>query len=276
MKSGTRPKLPKSVARNAMHEIGLAIVCGEYAPGAILPTEETLAVRTGVGRPALREAIKVLSGKGLIRTARRYGSRVCPRAEWNLLDPDVIAWHLALPANWPGFVRDIVEMRQFFEPMTASLAAKRATEDEIRRILALADKIPVVTTEMSISDDVSYHTAIMRASHNSIMAGLAPSMEVLLRAYFAAIWKIRPQGSGRQNATTNLHRALAEAIADRDPEAARTLMLKMLELNADEIDELEVLFKAGFPNAAVATPDNPSQAALRESMEAVAAQFLRG
>src|SRR5688500_16517253 len=111
MKPGTRPNLPKSVARGAMHEIGLAIVRGEFAAGAILPNEEALAARTGVGRPALREAIKVLSGKGLVRTARRYGSRVCPKSEWNMLDPEVLAWHLADPTNWPAFLRDTVEMR---------------------------------------------------------------------------------------------------------------------------------------------------------------------
>jgi len=274
MKSVMRPQLPKSVARSAMREIGLAIVRGEFAEDSILPNEEALAARTGVGRPALREAIKVLSGKGLVRTARRYGSRVCPKSEWNLLDPEVLSWHLSDPANWPAFLRDTVAMRRMLEPTTAMLAAHSATDDEIKRILQLADRIPAVSTEESLADDLAYHTTIMRASHNSFMAGLAPSMEVLLRAYFAAIWKIRPQGS-RRKATRNLHQELARAIASRDPELARTLMLQMLELNRNEIDDLVALCEKGLAAANGAAPDDHPQTALSQRLRDASALFLQ-
>ncbi len=270
----SRPKLPKSMARSAMREIGLAIVRGEFAADSILPNEEVLAARTGVGRPALREAIKVLSGKGLVRTARRYGSRVCPKSEWNLLDPEVLSWHLTNPANWPAFLRDTVAMRRMLEPTTAALAAQSATDDEVERILQLADRIPAVSTEDSLADDLAYHTTIMRASHNSIMAGLAPSMEVLLRAYFAAIWKIRPQGS-RRKATRNLHQDLARAIANRDPELARTLMSQMLELNVNEIDELVALCEKGLAAANATAPDAQSQTALSQRLRDASAMFLQ-
>jgi GntR family transcriptional regulator, galactonate operon transcriptional repressor len=273
MKSSNKPKLPKSVARSAMHEIGLAIIRGEFPPGSILPNEDALAARAGVGRPALREAIKVLSGKGLVRTARRYGSRVCPRAEWNLLDPEVLAWHLADPENWPAFLRDTVEMRQLLEPMTAALAAQRATDDEIARLQSLANRIPPVMTEESLADDVAYHTTIMRASHNGIMAGLAPSMEVLLRAYFAAVWQIRPHGPTRKG-QRNRHIELARAIADRDAAAARAMMEDMLTLNAREIDELIALYRTGLAadDSAAQTPDG--RPSLGQHLRAASAQFL--
>ena len=274
MKSETRPKLPKSVARSAMRDIGLAIVRGEFAAGSILPNEEALASRTGVGRPALREAIKVLSGKGLVRTARRYGSRVCPKSEWNLLDPEVLSWHLADPANWPAFLRDFVAMRRMLEPTTAALAARYASDEEIDRIAQLANRIPAVSTEESLSDDLAYHTTIMRASHNSFMAGLAPSMEVLLRAYFAAIWKLRPQGS-RRKATRNLHQDLARAIANRDPELARGHMLQMLEINLKEIDGLVALCEKGLAVANGAMPDEHPQRALSQRLRDASALFLQ-
>lgn len=273
MKSSSKSKLPKSVARSAMHEIGLAIIRGEFPAGSILPNEEALATRTGVSRPALREAIKVLSGKGLVRTARRYGSRVCPRSEWNLLDPEVLAWHLADPVNWPEFLRDTVEMRQLLEPTTAALAAQRATGEDIARIQALARRIPPVMTEESIADDVAYHTSIMRASHNGIMAGLAPSMEVLLRAYFAAVWRIRPQGP-RRKGERNRHIELAAAIAARDAAGARSLMENMLTLNAAEIDELVELCRASLNADEGTTPASGSEATLGQRLRAASAQFL--
>ena len=55
--------------------------------------EHDLAEANGVSRTVVREAIKVLSGKGMVRTARRYGTRVCKFEDWHLIDPDVIVWH---------------------------------------------------------------------------------------------------------------------------------------------------------------------------------------
>lgn len=236
------PKLPKSLTRSAVHEIGLAIVRGEFAPGAVLPTEEALAARVGASRPALREAIKVLSGKGLIRTARRYGSRVCPQAEWHFLDPDVLAWHLSEPARWPQFLRDIVEVRLMLEPTAAIMAAERATEEEIARILALAEALPVVTGTHTVETDIAFHTAVMRASHNGIIAGFAPAMEILLRAYFAAVHRLRPHRP-KFVATTNLHQSMAAAIAARDPATARTALAEMLEITRREIDDVLSMFE---------------------------------
>lgn len=270
MKPVTSQKLPRSVARTAMHDIGLAIVRGEFAPGSTLPNEDALAARTGAGRPALREAIKVLSGKGLVRTARRYGSRVTPRTEWHFLDPDVLSWHLTDVHNWPSFLRDIVEMRQLVEPAAAALAARRATKEEVEAICDVAERLPLVSTEASIADDVVYHTTILRASHNSILAGFAPSLEVLLRAYFAAIWRIRPHGPHFE-ASRNLHQALAGAIQAREPKAARDTMDEMLEANARELDDVVWLFEAGLKEASASSVAHQE---LRRRLEDASAMFL--
>jgi DNA-binding FadR family transcriptional regulator len=245
---GTAPKMPKGLVRSATHAIGHAIVRGEYAPGAVLPGEDALAVRFGVSRTGLREAIKVLSGKGLVRTARRYGSRVCPREEWNYLDPDVLGWHLSDPANLPQFLRDIGEMRMLLEPEAASLAASRATPAEQRRILALAIELPIVSTEQSVETDIAFHLAVLRASHNLIIAGLCPAMEVLLRAYFLAMWQLHPYGP-RNVSHINLHQLMAEAIAAGNATDARAHLEAMLEITCREIDEVLGMFGPQPPGA---------------------------
>jgi hypothetical protein len=106
------------------------------------------------------------------------------------------------------------------------------------------------------------------------MAGLAPSMEILLRAYFAAIWKIRPQGS-RRKATRNMHQALAQAIADRDPNSARALMSEMLELNVNEIDDLAQLCEKGLAAADGATSDAHSRRLSRSAFATRLRSFCR-
>ena len=72
--------------------IGQRIVSGEWLAGAALPTEADLSRELNVSRASLREAIKLLAGKGLIRSTPRRGTIVQPTATWNRLDPDVLVW----------------------------------------------------------------------------------------------------------------------------------------------------------------------------------------
>nr|WP_272212682.1 GntR family transcriptional regulator [Marinicella sp. W31]MDC2878593.1 GntR family transcriptional regulator [Marinicella sp. W31] len=78
--------LPTGAAKEAVTVLGRRITNDVYGPGEIMPTEPELAESLNVSRATIRDAIKVLSGKGLVRTARRYGTRVRPLDEWNLLD----------------------------------------------------------------------------------------------------------------------------------------------------------------------------------------------
>src|SRR5262245_27447984 len=75
-----------------VHTLGTLIAGGDLAPGEPLPTEEELVGELGVGRSALREAMKVLGGKGLVESRTRAGTRVRPREAWHLIDPDVLGW----------------------------------------------------------------------------------------------------------------------------------------------------------------------------------------
>src|SRR5262249_56146540 len=75
-----------------VHTMGTRIAGGDLAPGEPLPTEEQLVGELGVGRSALREAMKVLGGKGLVESRTRAGTRVRPREAWHLMDPDVLGW----------------------------------------------------------------------------------------------------------------------------------------------------------------------------------------
>ncbi|MEM7461275.1 MAG: GntR family transcriptional regulator [Pseudomonadota bacterium] len=77
--------LPTGAVKQVVDALGQSIADGDYLPGETIPMEEELSSKFEVSRTVLREAIKVLSGKGMVRTARRYGSRVLPFEEWHLL-----------------------------------------------------------------------------------------------------------------------------------------------------------------------------------------------
>src|SRR5207247_9937865 len=105
-----------------VHDIGLRIVRGELEADDPLPTEDELSGELSVSRTVLREAIKVLAAKRLVESRPKTGTRVQQRSEWNLLDPDVLAWQLAAG---PGrrFLEDTLEARRLIGPAAAPVDA---------------------------------------------------------------------------------------------------------------------------------------------------------
>ena len=91
--------MARNLPRQLVLELGGKIIGGEIPPGTIL-TSDTLEAQFGVSRTVVREALKVLHDKGLTRARTKTGTIVLEREEWNLLDPDVIAW---LACGSPGF-----------------------------------------------------------------------------------------------------------------------------------------------------------------------------
>src|SRR3989442_812151 len=128
MKGRTYPR--QGLHGALVHEIGVRILSGEIEPGEALPTEDELTGDVAASRTVLREAVKVLAAKRLVQSRPKTGTRVRPRSEWNLIDPDVLAWQLeAGPTR--EFFEDALELRQLIEPAAARLAAHRATDEEI-------------------------------------------------------------------------------------------------------------------------------------------------
>ena len=96
-------------------ELGLLIVSGAYRVGQLLETEMEAAVRYKVSRPAYREAVRMLSAKGLVEARPKVGTRVMPRERWHLLDPDVLAWMFQSDPD-DDMLRALFELRLVIEP----------------------------------------------------------------------------------------------------------------------------------------------------------------
>ena len=91
------PFLRHTTHHQVLHEVGERILCGVFSPGEIMPSETALSDELRVSRPVLREAIKVLAAKGLVDSRPKIGTRVKQREDWNMLDPDILAWGFASP-----------------------------------------------------------------------------------------------------------------------------------------------------------------------------------
>ncbi len=174
--------LPTGAVKTTVDSLGRKIAAGEYAVGETIPMEHDLAVANGVSRTVVREAIKVLSGKGMVRTARRYGTRVCAFEDWHLMDPDVIVWHQPDSAMAGRIYKESTELRSIFEPRAASLAAQNATIEQKRTIATAAamTRTDLYGFEGFIAADFAFHSTILEASQNLMLSQLQGLVLALL------------------------------------------------------------------------------------------------
>lgn len=218
--------------------LGHRIASNHYAEGEVLPIEQELADSLEVGRNALREAVKVLSGKGLISTAPRSGTRVRPRNDWNLLDPDVLRWHADPDVATEQFMLDLVEMRRIIEPKAAELAATRATREEIAAILSAYQAMAAegISQEERIEKDIEFHAAILKASHNNMLNHFRFAIGTYLKAH-AALGRKVSRADDQED--LERHQLIAMAIATGKAKSAYSLTVEMLRVNRTHFNEGE-------------------------------------
>lgn len=204
--------------------IGKQIVTGHYKPGDTLPTEPEVQAEFGVSRTAVREAIRLLSAKGLTSSRPKIGTRVRPAVDWNMFDVDVLRWQVDQGPT-DEFVNALFEMREIIEPSAASLAAERATAEDVTSIGVAMEGIqnhPRGGAEQ-ISADMDFHMGILSASRNPILISVGAMINSALELSFTIGWRtVMAEDLVLQ------HRAVYEMIAARDAEGAFYGMRRLL------------------------------------------------
>ena len=215
------------------HDLGAAIVTGRYQPGETLPGEVKFSEHLHVSRSAYREAIRMLAAKGLVESRPKAGTRVSDRGRWNLLDPDVLAWTFEGEPS-EEFIRDLFELRMIVEPAAAELAARRRDAADLARMGHALEEMArhgLATPEGQAADQL-FHQGLLRATHNAPLLSLSSSIEAAVG--WTTIFKQRKRKLPRDPLPD--HRALFAAVADGDPEAARTAMIELLRLALQEVE----------------------------------------
>ena len=226
---GISSPLPNGAAKEAVSILGRRIANDVYLPGQVMPTEPELAVSLNVSRATVRDAIKVLSGKGLVRTARRYGTRVRPLEEWTLLDADVVSWHDPTHPRIRQMFAETTELRCIIEPAAAALAAERASEAQIARILESAHAMHPGEADVQamFSADCMFHATVLEATGNMMMRQMQTIILTMLRiSYEYGVLVVDGEPVSREG-----HIHVAEAIRARDVQTAERTMREMLQIN---------------------------------------------
>jgi DNA-binding FadR family transcriptional regulator len=149
------------------------IVRGILPPGSTLPNEAGLCEYYDVSRPVIREALKVVEQKRLIRIRRGDGTTVLPKEEWALLDSDVL--RISLELDEAGVLRrDVVALRRDLEMDMVARSVGRLTDQDFEDIDRLLDEMDA-TQDSLVVDAIDYevHRRIHRASGNDIARAIA-------------------------------------------------------------------------------------------------------
>ncbi|MBA4046555.1 MAG: GntR family transcriptional regulator [Erythrobacter sp.] len=217
----------RRVRRAVVDHLGEQIVTGTIAVGDTLPGEVETADRLAVSRGTYREAVKMLAAKGLVESRPKTGTRVLDRAQWALLDPDVLRWAFSGQPD-TRFVSDLFEMRALVEPAIAGLAATRRTPEQLERMrAALAVMADVgLGVQAGREADRVFHESLLSAAANEVMMTLAASIGAAVA--YTTLFKQRAAGFPRDPVPD--HQRVFDAIAAQDAGAAEAAMRDLLRL----------------------------------------------
>ena len=219
-----KPNAVRNLYGHVMQEIGQRIVSGKVQPGDVLPREEALAESLQVSRTALREAMKVLSAKGLIESRAGVGARVLEERFWNQLDADVLAWRCAsMPTD--AFIDKLVEMREIIEPAAAAAAARRRTDVQLTDIASAYEAMDASQTLDAWAEaDLRFHEAVLHATGNELLSSLFSVIDTALGTFFV----LSARNASNFRYSLPHHQKVLEAIRRKQPQVAHKAMLTMI------------------------------------------------
>jgi DNA-binding FadR family transcriptional regulator len=203
--------------------LGRAIVTGVYDDQRF-PTEAELAAQHAVSRSVTREAVKMLTAKGLLTARPRKGTTVQPPSCWNLFDADVLRWLLERSFSL-DLLRQFSELRVAIEPEAAALGAREADPQAIAAIEAGYQRMEAAeeNRDDALESDIAFHIAVLDACGNPFYRQFRDVVTTALRTSI----RFTNRFKGR-TASLPAHRAVLDAIRARDPQAARAAMAAII------------------------------------------------
>jgi DNA-binding FadR family transcriptional regulator len=243
---------PESLSDSSNFALGRLRVLldeGPFTADQRLPPERVLAAQIGIGRRALRRALEVLEAEGRLWRHQGKGTFLGPRP----IHQQTGLEELSSRTN----PLEVMDVRLEIEPVLARLAALRASNGDIERLLRLADK----TASSSDADgrelwDGALHRAIAEAAGNSLLVAIFDMVDRIRQDTAWQVLRERARSRDRQVTYVEQHRRVIAAIAQREAHAAERAMREHLELVRDGLLKVMTQPSQGNENPSPAGPAN--------------------
>lgn len=213
-------------------ELGIEIIDGVWAVGSAT-TLEGIQERFGVSRTVAREVARQLEAMGLVLPRRRLGLIAQPMSQWSVLDPRMIDWRLHSNQR-ERQIYSLTQLRLAVEPAAAESAARVASVRTRARMMPLAAELRRTGEAGDLMEfmkyDIEFHSTLLRSSGNEMFAALSSLVAAVLQGRTElGLMPEQPKPEALDG-----HEAVAQAIFDGDPVAARAAMQGII----DEVREV--------------------------------------
>jgi GntR family transcriptional repressor for pyruvate dehydrogenase complex len=226
-----RPVVPQTISDQVADQLRKLITSGEYKPGDRIPAERDLSAQLGVGRPAVREALRELKAQGLLVSGRgAQGTMVA-----SLRTPSFAAPLSPLVGKGAERIIELMEIRSAVEIEAAGLAARRANLEDLHKLSIL---VATAGEALSPEEDVAFHAAISQATHNPLFEKVIQEPVDLLHDHMAAIFDAYYKEPGGAIALQQQHDSIRRAIRAGDEAKARSAMRYHLDYVARGLAQL--------------------------------------
>lgn len=228
--------MKKALHDRILDEWGSEIASGVRPPGSTIVADQA-AMDLGVSRTVVREAVRVLESLGMVEARQRVGITVLPDDRWSPYDARVLRWRLDGPDRI-AHLRSLGELRAAVEPIAARLAASRATPEHCAALTAavmgMSATSRAANAESYLHHDIDFHTTLLRASGNPMLASLGTIVVAVLEGRTGHA--LMPAVANP--AAVRLHADVASAVQSGDGAAAEKAMRAILEEAAHAIEEV--------------------------------------
>jgi GntR family transcriptional regulator, transcriptional repressor for pyruvate dehydrogenase complex len=228
----------RGLADQLVEHLIAAILGGDHPPDSQLPPEGKLAELFDVSRLTVREAVKALRNKGIVRVEQGRGTFVNRPSLWSPLDPDLLMARAATAEGREEVATKLTEARRLVEVGVAMLAAQRRTDADLAALDHALDRMRKASDRGDVDGftgaDLDFHNAIMAAAGNPFITALfAPLVDLLFEVRRAA----SGARAGRETAIA-AHARILDALRAGSPDAARDAMSTHMAETADRINEV--------------------------------------
>ncbi len=214
----------KKLHEQLAEQLARDIISGRLPTGEPIPPEPNLVETYGVSKTVVRETLQLLASAGLLHIQHGKRTIVTPVSEWYILSP--LVQHAYRAEGLAGvMIEDLYEVRLVLEPQAARWTSERASDEHVQEIASLVESMERSIEQQDDAEflgyDREFHAAIIgTGASNRVLHAILKTIHSLL----STSWMLTTLTAGQRRTVVDQHRAIADAIAARDADAAEKAM----------------------------------------------------